>query len=112
MNSEQYQDLWSGQWWIHFQRGTLSSAEDDGWKQSEGRSATADRGQDDLDVRQGWWDQEWSTFIIILKFQENKNKINFDEFCDVVGNMDIHKKMVLQVWEKFLVFDKFYFISW
>ena len=29
--------------------------------------------------------------------QENKNKINFDEFCLVVGNMDIHKKMVLQV---------------
>ena len=34
---------------------------------------------------------------IILTFQENKNKINFEEFCDVVGNMDIHKKMVLQV---------------
>ena len=33
----------------------------------------------------------------IVKFQENKNKINFEEFCDVVGNMDIHKKMVLQV---------------
>ena len=34
---------------------------------------------------------------INLNFQENKNKINFEEFCDVVGNMDIHKKMVLQV---------------
>ena len=33
----------------------------------------------------------------IIKFQENKNKINFEEFCNVVGNMDIHKKMVLQV---------------
>ena len=33
----------------------------------------------------------------IIEFQENKNKINFEEFCNVVGNMDIHKKMVLQV---------------
>ena len=32
-----------------------------------------------------------------VQFQENKNKINFEEFCNVVGNMDIHKKMVLQV---------------
>ena len=37
---------------------------------------------------------ELVTFLI---FQENKNKINFEEFCSVVGNMDIHKKMVLQV---------------
>ena len=40
----------------------------------------------------GIWD---GTILHIL--QENKNKINFDEFCLVVGNMDIHKKMVLQV---------------
>merc|ERR1712183_337286 len=34
---------------------------------------------------------------ILMYDKENKNKINFEEFCDVVGNMDIHKKMVLQV---------------
>ena len=38
---------------IHFQRGTLPSAEDDGGKQSEGRPAPADRGQDDYSLRQG-----------------------------------------------------------
>merc|ERR1711953_486632 len=31
---------------------------------------------------------------IIMYDKENKNKINFEEFCSVVGNMDIHKKMV------------------
>ena len=43
----------------------------------------------------GIWD---GTILHIYHLpQENKNKINFDEFCLVVGNMDIHKKMVLQV---------------
>ena len=28
---------------------------------------------------------------------DQDGKINFEEFCHVVGNMDIHKKMVLQV---------------
>merc|ERR1711936_386877 len=34
---------------------------------------------------------------IIMYDKENKNKINFEELCSVVGNMGIHKKMVLQV---------------
>ena len=32
-----------------------------------------------------------------FNFQENKGKINFEEFCNVVGNTDIHTKMVVQV---------------
>ena len=43
----------------------------------------------------GIWDDRFIHIHHLL--QENKNKINFDEFCLVVGNMDIHKKMVLQV---------------
>ena len=30
-------------------------------------------------------------------FQDEDGKINFEEFCEVVGNTDIHKKMVVDV---------------
>merc|ERR1739838_312302 len=34
---------------------------------------------------------------ILMNDKENKGKISFDEFCAVVGNTDIHTKMVVQV---------------
>jgi len=34
---------------------------------------------------------------IIMYDKDNKGKINFEEFCKVVGNTDIHTKMVVQV---------------
>jgi len=34
---------------------------------------------------------------ILMNDKENKGKINFEEFCNVVGNTDIHTKMVVQV---------------
>ena len=36
--------------------------------------------------------------IFNLNFiQDEDGKINFEEFCEVVGNTDIHKKMVVDV---------------
>ena len=40
---------------------------------------------------------EGRALIPIILLQENKGKINFEEFCNVVGNTDIHTKMVVQV---------------
>ena len=42
-------------------------------------------------------ERRWRLQCQIYLLQEDKNKINFEEFCCVVGNMDIHEKMVLQV---------------
>ena len=33
----------------------------------------------------------------LYSFQDEDGKINFEEFCEVVGNTDIHKKMVVDV---------------
>ena len=33
----------------------------------------------------------------MILFQDNDGKINFEEFCTVVGNTDIHTKMVVEV---------------
>ena len=33
----------------------------------------------------------------IAFFKDNDGRINFEEFCTVVGNTDIHTKMVVEV---------------
>lgn len=35
---------------------------------------------------------------ILLADKDNDGRVSFDEFCAVVGNTDIHKKMVVDVW--------------
>ena len=35
--------------------------------------------------------------VIYYTPQDEDGKINFEEFCEVVGNTDIHKKMVVDV---------------
>ena len=35
---------------------------------------------------------------ILFADKDGDGKINFEEFCDVVGNTDVHKKMVVDVW--------------
>lgn len=35
---------------------------------------------------------------ILFHDKDNNGKINFEEFCEVVGNTDIHTKMVVEVW--------------
>jgi len=35
---------------------------------------------------------------ILFHDKDNTGKINFEEFCEVVGNTDIHTKMVVEVW--------------
>lgn len=35
---------------------------------------------------------------IVFADKDEDGKISFDEFCSVVGNTDIHKKMVVDVW--------------
>ncbi len=32
-----------------------------------------------------------------LPVQDEDGKINFEEFCNIVGNTDVHKKMVVDV---------------
>lgn len=34
---------------------------------------------------------------ILFHDKDNNGKINFEEFCQVVGNTDIHTKMVVEV---------------
>jgi Ca2+-binding EF-hand superfamily protein len=34
---------------------------------------------------------------ILFHDKDNDGKINFEEFCQVVGNTDIHTKMVVEV---------------
>jgi len=34
---------------------------------------------------------------ILFADKDNDGKINFEEFCEVVGNTDVHKKMVVDV---------------
>ncbi len=36
-------------------------------------------------------------FQTICVFQDEDGKINFEEFCNIVGNTDVHKKMVVDV---------------
>ena len=35
---------------------------------------------------------------ILFADKDGDGKISFEEFCDVVGNTDVHKKMVVDVW--------------
>ena len=35
--------------------------------------------------------------LCLTFLQDEDGKINFEEFCEVVGNTDIHKKMVVDV---------------
>ncbi len=35
---------------------------------------------------------------ILFADKDEDGKINFEEFCDIVGNTDVHKKMVVDVW--------------
>ena len=37
------------------------------------------------------------TFQAFLQLQDEKGKLNFAEFCEVVGNTDVHTKMVVKV---------------
>ncbi len=34
---------------------------------------------------------------ILFADKDEDGKINFEEFCDIVGNTDVHKKMVVDV---------------
>jgi serine/threonine-protein phosphatase 2B regulatory subunit len=34
---------------------------------------------------------------ILFADKDGTGKINFEEFCEVVGNTDVHKKMVVDV---------------
>jgi serine/threonine-protein phosphatase 2B regulatory subunit len=34
---------------------------------------------------------------LFFNVQDNDGKITFEEFCNVVGNTDIHTKMVVEV---------------
>ena len=42
---------------------------------------------------------------ILFADKDGDGKISFEEFCDVVGNTDVHKKMVVDVWIKLWSFD-------
>ena len=35
---------------------------------------------------------------ILFADKDGDGKISFEEFCDVVGNTEVHKKMVVDVW--------------
>lgn len=37
---------------------------------------------------------------ILFADKDGDGKISFEEFCEVVGNTDVHKKMVVDVWFK------------
>lgn len=41
---------------------------------------------------------------ILFADKDRDGKINFQEFCSIVGNTDIHKKMVVDVWTDLTVF--------
>ena len=52
---------------------------------------------------------------ILFADKDGDGKISFEEFCDVVGNTDVHKKMVVDVWiscEAFIreIFKLFIFV--
>lgn len=49
---------------------------------------------------------------ILFADKDRDGKINFQEFCSIVGNTDIHKKMVVDVWTQpsLVDFVKFFFI--
>jgi serine/threonine-protein phosphatase 2B regulatory subunit len=34
---------------------------------------------------------------ILVSDKDEDGKINFEEFCEIVGNTDVHKKMVVDV---------------
>jgi serine/threonine-protein phosphatase 2B regulatory subunit len=34
---------------------------------------------------------------ILVADKDEDGKINFEEFCEIVGNTDVHKKMVVDV---------------
>ncbi len=34
---------------------------------------------------------------ILFADKDHDNRINYEEFCEVVGNTDVHKKMVVDV---------------
>ena len=42
---------------------------------------------------------------ILFADKDGDGKINFEEFCDVVGNTDVHKKMVVDVWWQSAVYS-------
>ena len=45
---------------------------------------------------------------ILFADKDGDGKISFEEFCDVVGNTDVHKKMVVDVW---IIFHLFYHLG-
>ena len=96
-DSYTWKDLWHGQWWLCFKWRALPSVEDDGGEQSKRHPVTADSGQDHPPVWQG--EKGHDDFYVLNRpfLQDNDGKINFDEFCQVVKNTDIHTRMVVEV---------------
>ena len=41
-----------------------------------------------------------ASFQTFFRGKDEDGKINFEEFCNVVGNTDVHKKMVVDVWSR------------